>query len=133
MIGVEARSMYDDESPFRVLTGGLGSQGSPLKRRWLVVLALSSLAAVVAIIGLDRIPVPRPAWLVLPFLLSIVWLFVAYMMVWRDLMVRVYRSLATRDLNDRQRGNRWFLAFFAFLAFTLGWLSAFILIFGKPG
>jgi hypothetical protein len=123
--------MARGDTPYEIVVGR-GSRGNPLRPRSLVAISIISIAALAVIVLLDKVPVPRPAWLGLPFILAIVWLFAAYMTVWRELMLRVYRRLAIRDLSDQQRFNRWFAAFFAFLGFTLAWLSAFIVVFGRP-
>jgi hypothetical protein len=82
-----------------------------------VAIAIASVVAVATMLILDRGPVPRPAWGVVVFVVALLWLFVAYFIVWRDLMLRVYRRLAPSNLTDQQRHVRRLLALLAVVVF----------------
>ena len=123
--------MKDIESPYQVSIGR-GSQGQPLRQKWLLGIAMSSIVAVATITAINGSSVPRPIWVVILAGLAILWLFVAYFVLWRDLMLRVYRRLAALDIADERRHVLWLLAFFGVVVFTLAWLSLLILMFGHP-
>jgi hypothetical protein len=123
--------MANPESPYESVVGR-GSRGTPFTGRQIFVLATFSIAAVIALLIISSTAPPRPDPVVFLGTVAILWLLFAYFAWWRDVMLRVYRRLAALPLTDQQRLVRWLLAFFGFIVFSVAWMSALILLGGRP-
>jgi hypothetical protein len=123
--------MKPTESPYEIVVGR-GSHRNPLGRRRLIALAATTLMAFIAIAVMNGSAVPRPKWIVLPATVAVLWLAIAYLIVWQDVMLRVYRRLAPLDVTDRARFAVWLAVLFAIAIGTLGWVAAFIVVAGHP-